>query len=239
MSRRVIAAVMAAVLAAVGTTALVLYVRTAEQRAIAGEETVGVLVVREEIPRGTRGEEIGDLVETEQVPAKVRAADGVDDLAAVKGRVASVDLMPGEQVVASRFVDPAQMQTGRITVPDGHQVVTVSLEPERTLGGQLMPGSEVGVIASFPGGVEGPATRLVLNEILVLNVQGEPAAQADSEEDRESAPGSNLLVSLAVEASDAETVVFAAEHGSIWLTYQPHGATAAGTDVRTLQGADQ
>lgn len=135
MQRRLVAGVLAAALAAAGTLVLVLYVSGAERRALAGEETVDVLVVREEITRGTKGEEVAELVESEQVPAKVRALDGVEDLESLQGRVAAIDLMPGEQVVASRFVDPAAMQASRIDVPEGLQVVTVSLEPQRSVGG--------------------------------------------------------------------------------------------------------
>lgn len=97
------------------------------------------------------------------------------------------------------------------------------------------------MIASFGEGAAGdeggsPTTHLVLHEILVTNIQGDAARPSDDEEEgNTAAPGGNLLVSLAVEAGDAEKVVFAAEHGSLWLTYQPDGATDAGTRIQTLE----
>lgn len=53
MSRKVVGIVVALLLATVGTVALVSYVRTAEQRAQAGEELVEVYVVNGTIKAGT------------------------------------------------------------------------------------------------------------------------------------------------------------------------------------------
>ena len=58
------------------------------------------------IPEGTSGDELADLVRTETVPAKAAVAGRVTDLAALAGRVATVDLLPGEQLLAGRFAQP-------------------------------------------------------------------------------------------------------------------------------------
>src|SRR3712207_556137 len=103
MNRRIIGSVVAVILAALGTFTLVAYVQGAEDRAIAGEQVVPVLVVRQDVSKGTRAEDLGEAVEVERVPAKVKAEGAVSDLAALSGKVAAVDLVAGEQVVASRF----------------------------------------------------------------------------------------------------------------------------------------
>jgi pilus assembly protein CpaB len=152
--RRVIAIVVALVSAGVGTFFLVHYIQTAEARALEGEVVVGVLVVDRAIAAGTSAEDLEGQVRLEHVPAKVAATGAVDDLASLAGKVAVIDLIPGEQLVADRFVTPEEYQESlgggaRVEVPDDLVQVTLSLTPERVVGGQLRPGDVVAVFASF------------------------------------------------------------------------------------------
>lgn len=151
MSKRVIGLLAAVVLALVGTIALVAFVAGAEERALEGEELVEVYVATELIAGGTAGDELEDLVIVEEVPAKVRPADAVDNLAALRGRVAAVDLQPGEQLIESRFVELAEFadRAVGVQIPDDMVEITVALDPERAIGGLLEPGNTVAVIASF------------------------------------------------------------------------------------------
>ncbi|MBS1196073.1 MAG: cpaB [Actinobacteria bacterium] len=152
--RRVIAIVIALLLAGAGTFFLVTYVRGAESRALEGEVVVGVLVAEQPIAAGTPAEDLATRVQLEQVPAKVAAAGAVDDLADLAGQVAAIALLPGEQLVAGRFLSPEDYQATlgagpRVEVPEDLLQVTVSLNPERVVGGQLQPGDVVAVFASF------------------------------------------------------------------------------------------
>jgi pilus assembly protein CpaB len=238
MMRKIIGIALAVVLATVGTFVLVLYVQSAEDRALAGERVVDVLVASTEIPRGTPAEDLAGSVRTEKVPVKLQAMGSVEDLEELSGRVTSVNLLPGEQISTQRFIAPAQL--GRVEVPDGMLQVTVSLDSARALGGRIAPGDHVGVVASFGGGAaddEGdassPTTHLILHKVLVTAVAGAP----DPEEatDTASAPTSGtILVTLALDAPSVERVVFAAEHGTLWLSAEPQDAPVDGTRVQTL-----
>lgn len=241
------------VLAAAGTAVLVMYVRGAEQRALAGQETVDTLVVREAIEEGTPAEEIAGRVERQPIPAGVRPDGSVDDVDALSGQVAAVDLVPGEQLVAGRFVDPATFQAAaQVDVPDGHQVITVELSAERVIGGQVAPGDTVGVIASTScerieeslgtapgetgegedgGGDEFPCTAFLLHKVLVTNVQGSPVPESEDGE-RDGQPEGTQMVSLAVDSGDAVRVAYAQEHTSVWLTNEPEDATEDGPMIQ-------
>jgi pilus assembly protein CpaB len=243
MPRKIIGVVASIVLAALGTLILVAFVRGAETRALAGEQTVDVLVVTEAIDRNTPASEIADSVATEQIPAKVRADGVVDDLADLEDRVTSVALVPGEQVVASRFVTTAQLvQASRVEVPEGLQEVTISLEPQRAVGGQISPGDTVGLVTSLrPENADLPdTTKMIFHKILVTNVQIEQLPSQPDEDDPDAtntdtpnlAPTGNLLITLAVDVPRVERIVFSAEHGSIWLTAEPESASEEGSQVR-------
>lgn len=148
--RRALGVVGAVMVALLGTMLLVGYVRSAEQRALEGEELVEVLVIADRVPRGTPAAAMSADVSLEMVPLKVRAEGSITDLGVLEDLVASTDLLPGEQVVISRFVTAESLATTtRIEAPQDMLEVTVSLAPDRALGGGLLPGDVVAVIASF------------------------------------------------------------------------------------------
>jgi pilus assembly protein CpaB len=238
MRRRLIAAFAALVLLLAGTVVLLAYVRGADARALAGVRTTEVLVADQVIPEGTPAEQLGALVRTEVLPAKAVLADRVTDLGDLAGQVATVDLQPGEQLLASRFASPDESQApGTVAVPAGLQEVSVLLEPQRAVGGRLGAGDAVGVVVSLAL-ESGPATHAVLHDVLVTQVQGAPVqAAAQGEPETASAgavaPSASLMVTLAVSAAQAEAVVFGIEHGTLWLTLEPDGAAVGGTEVIT------
>ncbi|HEY4625808.1 MAG TPA: RcpC/CpaB family pilus assembly protein [Blastococcus sp.] len=239
MRRRLLAAFAALVLLVVGTAVLVAYVRGADARALAGTRTVEVLVVDEPIPEGTPGSELAALVRTEMLPAKAVLEGRVTDLASLSGRVATVDLQPGEQLLAGRFENPDDLQAaGTVAVPPGLQEVSVLLEPQRAVGGRLAAGNAVGVLVSLEFEDGTSASHAVLHDVLVTQVQGAPV-QAAPEGETETAsagtpaPAGSVMVTLAVSAAQAEAVVFGIEHGTLWLTLEPAGADVAGTEVIT------
>lgn len=143
--------VAAILLAAVGTWILVEYVSNADDRAREGQELVEVLVVETAIPAGTPVVEAERSVTTKQVPRDLLANGALADLGAVRGLVTAVDLLPNEQVVASRFVDAAELEEAArsVEVPDGLLELTVQLTAERSVGGSLRPGDRVAVLSSF------------------------------------------------------------------------------------------
>ena len=244
MSRRLVAAVAAVVLALLGAVLLITYVSGADERAMAGMEPVDVMVVTAPIPEGTPAEDITASVALEQLPSASVGPGAVTALAELAGLVAVTDLMPGEQVLTGRFGAPEALQPfGGIPAPEGLHQVTVPLDSARVTGGTVEAGDLVGIFASFAG--DQPVTHLVLDKILVTRVQGglTPSSAAGSAgaatdaaaegEDSAGAPvhEGTAMVTLAVTARDAETIVFAAEHGTIWLSIVDPVATADGTRI--------
>jgi pilus assembly protein CpaB len=235
--RRLLAAFAALLLLVVGTVVLLAYVRGADARALAGVRTVDVLVAEQRIPEGTPGDQLADLVRTEKVPAKTAVAGRVTDLAALSHRVAEVDILPGEQLLAGRFVSPDALKApGQVDVPAGLQEVSVLLEPQRAVGGRLAAGDTVGIYLSQVLKDGTGQTSGVLHRVLVTQVRGAPttpdtAAEGDTQTAAAAAPAGSLMITLAVKAKDVETVVFGSEHGTLWLSLEPDGADTSGTRV--------
>ncbi|MGY1741095.1 MULTISPECIES: Flp pilus assembly protein CpaB [unclassified Blastococcus] len=233
--RRLLAALAALLLAAVGTVVLLAYVRGADARALDGVESVEVLVVDEPIAAGTPGEALDDLVRTTLVPAKTAVDGRVTDLAQLDGLVADVDLQPGEQLLAARFVSPDQLGTpGTVPVPEGLSEISVLLDPQRVVGGRLAAGDTVGVYLSLKFQDGTSATHAVQHGVLVTQVQGAtPVGDDDVQEAAAQTPDTAVMVTLAVVPRDAEQIVFGQEHGTLWLSLEPEGTDTGGTQVLT------
>jgi len=151
LNRRVLGVVAAILLAAVGTWVLVQYVSNADERAIEGQEVVEVLVVDRAIPQGTDVLEAADSISTKLIPNSVRVPQALASLDSVRGLVTAVDLLPGEQVLASRFIEEEILlaEDRTVEVPEGLLELTVQLTSERAVGGTLLPGDLVAVLSSF------------------------------------------------------------------------------------------
>ena len=238
MRRRLLAAIAALVLACAGAFVLLGYVRGADARALAGVETVDLLVVTAPVPEGTPAEQLGAFLTVAAVPAKLAATGSLASLQGLAGQVTTTSLQPGEQLLASRLADPASLAApDHVEVPAGMQEVTISLEAQRALGGHLVAGDRVGVFLTAAD-----ATHLTLQKVLLTRVQGavpttvakDPAAAADATAPpADAAPSGQLVLTLAVAGPDAEQVVWAMEHGSVWLSLEPPTASEDGTRVVT------
>ncbi len=243
MNRRVIAAILAGILAVLGGFLLVTWVQQADSRAIAGQQPVTVVVVTAPIPKGTAGVQAIRSLALKQVPQAVVIAGALTQLPDLTGRVASVDLVPGEQVIASRFVDPsAAAVNDPVDVPPKLQQVSLVLAPERVIGAHLRAGDTVGVFMSFEfiadkqstaGNIK--TTHLTLNKVLVTRVAGVanttttdgPTAAPSA------APAGQVMVTLALNSPDAEKLVFAKEWGKVWLSLQREETDLDGARIVT------
>jgi pilus assembly protein CpaB len=225
--RRTVGIIAAVVLALLGTLGLVAYVQGAKDRAVAGEKLVKVYVASDKIPAGTPATKLAALVKTEKVPAKVRATDAVTNLKDIKGDVTSIEVLPGEQLVTSRFVAANTSLVASHSakgVPVGFFGTTMSLEPEQALGGQLRAGDRVAVVGVQNGqGTDADVSKLIGSNVLVTSVQID-GSNGDHPEKKEvtAAPTGKFFVTLALTQAELESSVTAMNSGGkIWLAADP------------------
>ncbi len=222
--RRTVGIVAAIVLALLGTLGLAGYVQGAKNDAVAGEKLVRVYVASDAIPAGTPANRIADKITTEKVPAKVRATDAVTDLKHMKGEVTSIGLLPGEQLVTSRFVPAASYKAGTAKgVPAGMFGATVSLDPEQALGGQVRAGDHVAIVGITTNNSSEPdSSALLVSNVLITSVQIDGNnGDNPKQKDVTAAPTGKFFVTFALTQADLEKVLTSANAGRIWLAADP------------------
>src|SRR6266567_3298403 len=154
MNRRVLAIALAVVLAVIGTGAVLLYVKQADTRALAGQKAVTVLVAQKMIPAGTPaiGAQRDGSLRGEKLPAGSVPADAVatvtPDLTAL---VLSAALQPGQLLLRTMLV-PAAQTTNGMAIPDGMVAVTIPLCVPEDVAGNVQAGSQVAVFDTLAVG---------------------------------------------------------------------------------------
>lgn len=235
-SRRLIAALVAVVLFVIAAVLLASYVINADKRATAGLEPTEVLVVTSPILAGEAAQ-LDTNVEVRQLPISAIADDSVAEVDDLDGRVASVDLLVGEQVVSARFVDPEEVTGDAVDVPAELAQVTISLDSQRTIGSRLKPGDTVGVSISYKVKVQDTAavgenggekidlaiTDTILHHVLVTRVQGGQTAEGETD------TAAAQLVTLATHAQDVQRIVWGMENGTVWLSLEREDTKVEGT----------
>ena len=239
MKTRLIGAILAIVLAAAGAVVLIGYVNSADARAADGAAMVPVFVVTNEVPLGTPAEQIGDFVTIKKIPALAAVPGGITKLSDLKGQVSDAALQPGEQLIASRWVEPAALEArGEVDLPEGMQSVTITLPVERAVGGTVKAGDTVGIVIAATAKVNGSSeevlmTKQTFHKVLVLAVQQGTTVLANPDPDTEASaePVSALMVTLACTTPDVEELVWGQQFGTVWLTLEPENADEGGSRI--------
>ena len=225
MKRRVVAALAALLVAAVGGAMLLSYVAAADSRAVAGLAPARVLVVTQALPEGATAEQVAAAVEVRELPGTAVAPGVAVDVKDLTGLVTTTALEPGEQLLRSRLADPAVLQGDKgVQVPKGYQQVSVKLDPQRAVGGTVVAGATVAVFLSLEDD-KVSKTGLELHKVLVTAVQGGLVAAPAGDGGTAAAVADVMTVTLAVKPAGAQRIVFAAEYGTIWLAAEPADAS--------------
>ncbi|MDP9887116.1 Flp pilus assembly protein CpaB [Pseudarthrobacter enclensis] len=233
MKSRMLAGVSAIVLAIIGAVLIVTYAQGADQRAMKDMDPTDVLVVTKAVPAGSSLDVVRASVAVQQVPATAVSKTALKNLDDAAGKVAAVDLVPGEQLLKERLVDPADVKTsGSVKVPAGLQEVTFELEPKKVVGGRLEAGDHVGIALNFTAGADktkagDPTTQLTIRKALVTAVQRAPQPSAtakptDGTNPQDTTlPQGSFMVTVAVNDIDAAKIIYSSNNGDLWLTKEP------------------
>jgi pilus assembly protein CpaB len=236
MQSRVLAVLIAVVLALVATAALVVYVNGADRRAIADQEPVRILVAADNIKAGTSGEDAQNrnLIEEREVPQKSAVSGGFRNVRQLEGKFAAVDIVKGEQLLPTRWLGAEQVEgRGLLPIPEDYQALSIGLDITRQVAGFVTPGDNVGIVVTLPRADGATETQFLLQNVRVLAVGATALTTRTAQGGGgrvNQGKGSQTLtaITLAIKKGYVRHVVHAVEEGDIYLTLMPRNADPAG-----------
>jgi pilus assembly protein CpaB len=245
MDRRRLLLILAVFVAIIGTALVFLYVEGADKRAGDKFDNVSVLKATQDISAGETYDAAlaaGKIASTD-VPRNQLNTGYQTSTTALKGKIASVPVFAGQQIITSQFGSSVEAASTTLAVPKGMMAISVNLTDPDRVAGNIQNGSRVAIFVTgtLQNSVNGASTsdlhstRLLLPNVTVLNVGSPqpPTTSTTTEEDgtqtTEQLP--RTLLTLAVDQKDAQKVILASK--ALNLTF---GLLTADSKVRAAPG---
>jgi pilus assembly protein CpaB len=226
MGRRTILIVAALVVAALGTTLVFVYVNGINNRALADQKPVQVLVAKTLIPAGMSvadASKAGDF-ELKEIATSSVAPNALSDIAPITGQVALSNIYAGEQILQQKFGAPGS--TSELPIPGDKLAISIQLSDPARVAGFVQPGSNVAIFVSLQGGPGGGAaggdfTRVLLPKAQVIAVGPTTLTTTTStnaqtgQANTEQLP--KAILTLALSQKDAAKLIFASQKGQLYF----------------------
>jgi len=222
-------AIIAALLAGVLIFAFVQHYRKSSPAPVV--TTNSVVVATGFIPTGTPASRVasGDGFQREIVKTGTAIAGAITDSSQISGEVATKNIYPGQQIVASDF------SAGDITIAQyltaNERAISIPIDATHGLQGYVVPGDKVDLLTSEKGSKQAEAT--LATNLTVLSL-GNGTSGAENTE------GTGSIV-LAIPDSLAGKLAYASDNSKLWVLLRPPawskpakgGSTGSGSATST------
>lgn len=211
---------LALIAAAVAAGGIYLYLQELEARAKLTTEYTDVVVARRTISVNETVTE--DMLELKEIPIAFAHGEAAGEIEVLTGGIARTDIYRGEQVLDDKIVAPGDTEDEFVyIISPGKRAVSISLNEVIGVGGLLVPGDYVDVIATLEGR-DGEDffdySKIIVQNVKVLAIGrrydpfkfGEVTEQAGT-------------ITLEVTPEQAPNLVLASERGSVRLLLRSPG----------------
>ena len=224
----------AVVTAAVAGLLIVVYLQQYRSNVDKDGVPTPVLVAQQLIEKGASGESVGaaGLFKSSDVPRDQLKAGAVTDAAALKGKVAVDDILPGQQLTNDDFKAAGHGIVTKLAADQ--RAISVSLDTAHGLVGNIRAGDHVDVLSGFmldsSIGRQTPVLRMLMQNVLVLDVPAKKTTTGVGQNANQTSE-----ITLRVDAAAAPKLAFAADNGTLWLVLRPqNGEKIDGDTVVSL-----
>ena len=212
--RNIAIAVALAVLAAMIVS---FYVKQQKEDLQRGQTLTAVYVAKEDIPAGTAGADVADLLSRVEVAKDAVAPGAIVRPEDLEGKVASERIYANEQVTLLRFSNPTE-QGVRAQLTGTLRAIQVAGDEHQLLAGTLRDGDRVDVVGSWnvPESAKNHFARTILRDILVVQA---PITSEVSQ--RLNADSEDKFVLLALTDAQAQKLFWIMKNGDWSLELRP------------------
>lgn len=253
MNRRIIAVLAAVVMAAVGAGAVLLYVRSADSRAVAGKQARTVLIAEKQIPAGTNGRALrdGGYLRQTRMPAETVPEDTLAEVEAGLDALVTTAAVQRGQLMLRTMFGTAVSRSG-MAIPDGKLAIAAKVKSAVFGPGTVRAGTRVAIFYTYtplepdkPDDVSGSGlersrttnnvTRVLMTDIEVISVG---AATDDAVGDAPAPATTNgagdVAMTFALDQRQAEILAHATALGGLLNV----GLLGDSSDVSPDRGVD-
>lgn len=229
MTRRILAITIAIVLAALGTAGGLFLVVSADSRAQARlTDAVTVAIATKRIPVGTTGAKVisEKMVRYERMPKAAVPQDAISEIDAERTKlVVTSNIAVGQMLLAANFGDVSKVTSG-LPLPEGKMAVTVETSAPEQVAGYVQAGSQVTIFLTYDlidtkgAKTNIQRTRVLLPRVEVLAVGTYQQARnptSSSTSTTSTNRAGSLLLTVAVDQSEAERLIEGLNHGTLYL----------------------
>lgn len=220
MDRRKVLLLVAAIVAALGTAVVFIYVRGADNRADLKFSAQQVLVANEAINPGETVKAAKDegKFALKSVSSSSLVPGYVTDLSSIGGGdVALTTIYPGEQILKTKWGASAQAASS-LTIPKSEIAISVNLSDPDRVAGFVNPGNKVAIFVT-----DTKSTRVLLSDVTVIGVGTTTVTTTTTTDPTSGAQTTEqlprTLLTLALDQVDSQKVIFASHNSDLTLTF--------------------
>jgi pilus assembly protein CpaB len=252
MRSRGLVVAIAIVLAVGAAAAVVLYTQGVKQDAVEGGQLTTVIVATQDIPANQQLTPLIDqgLFEEIRVPQEALVGGAVKTLDQLEGETTTTPILANEQISTARL-SSAEVKLNTIGVSEGHVGLSVELDAPQGGVGNIQPGDNVQIFATYqgvsliPGNLRQYLTQptaaqggekkvpdftvTLVPTVRVLRIQN---PTVDAETGR--SDSSRIQITLDLLPQDAQNLVFAQENARIWLGLLPPNEDGTQPEASTV-----
>jgi pilus assembly protein CpaB len=250
MRSRGLVVAIAVVLAVAAAAAVILYTQGVREAAVEGGSLETVIVSTVDIQPN---EPLNPLLDQGvfrqiRVPKEALVPGAVTDTTDLADATTTSPIYKNEQIPTSRL-STAEVRPNVLGISEGHLGITLELDAPQAGAGNIQPGDNVSVFATYQNvqasGATGQQQNLsdftatLVQTVKVLKIEN---PQIDTETGQQQSSNERIRVTLDLLPKEAQEVVFAQENGLVWLGLLPpneEGVSlkAATVPVEFLRGA--
>jgi pilus assembly protein CpaB len=232
MSRRIIAVAVAVVLAALGTTAVMLYLRSADERAVAGKQARTVLIADRQIPAGTSGKTLRDrdYLREVRMPLESLPDDALGEVGPdLDALVTTATVQRGQLLLRVMFGTRVNNASG-LVIPDGKMAITARVRANVFGPSSVRAGARVAIFYTYTpidesnrnvvsgagferGRTVNSVTRLLMTDVEVISVGPAPSDDGPTAGAANQPQSDEFAVTFALSQVDAERLAHAVALG--------------------------
>jgi Flp pilus assembly protein CpaB len=239
MRSRGLVVAIAVVLAVAAAAAVILYTQGVKEDAEQGGSLTTVIVANQNIPPS---QQLDSLIDSGafgevQIPESTLVSGAVTDVRQLEGQTTVAEILANEQIPVSRL---SSGEGDTVGVSEGHVGVAIELQAPQGGTGNINPGDNVAVFATFQNvqAIAGSPAQLrqqltnpsatatagrkvdlpdftatIIQSVRVLRIQN-PSVDSETGEQSDS---DRIRITLDLLPQDAQNIVFAQENGLVWL----------------------